>query len=79
MEMQQIVEQLSIQKDMRDALLYRRGYLGQQLTLVEANEQGDIDQVLAIIEQLIFIDMPTLTNMELEATAWARRLAETNI
>jgi c-di-GMP-related signal transduction protein len=77
MEMSKIVETLSIQKDMGEALLQRRGYLGKQLELVEANEKGEILDVASILDDLGFMTMNELTNMELEASAWANRICDT--
>ncbi len=77
MEMSKIVETLSIQKDMGEALLQRRGYLGRQLTLVEANEKGEILEVASILDDLGFLTMNEITNMELEASAWANRICDT--
>ncbi len=76
-EMSQIVKTLSIQKDMGEALLQRRGYLGRQLDLVEANEKGELDKVLSILENLGFMQLGELTVMELDASAWASRICDT--
>ncbi|HBV21031.1 MAG TPA: diguanylate phosphodiesterase [Nitrosomonas sp.] len=76
MEMSELVETLSIQKDMGDALLSRRGYLGRQLALIEAHEQGDFETVFSALAELGFISMSEFTVMELEALAWASRISE---
>lgn len=75
-EMSQIVETLSIQKDMRQALLERKGILGKQLKLIEANEQGEIRTVLPMLAEQGFLEMSDLTNMELEAYIWASRISD---
>jgi len=76
-EMTKVVGTLSIQEDMRQALLRRHGYLGRQLALVEANETGRIDKILTIITELGYLSMNQFTQMQLEALAWANRIGET--
>ncbi len=75
-EMSKLVETLSIQKDMSEALLSRRGYLGRQLQLIESHEKGELEQTTAILAELGFLSFDELTTMELEATAWANRLSD---
>ena len=76
-EMSKLVETLSIQKDMSEALLTRRGYLGRQLQLIEAHEKGEFERVLAILTELGFLGINEFTTMELEASAWASRISDT--
>jgi EAL and modified HD-GYP domain-containing signal transduction protein len=76
MDMKEIVTTLSIQKDMCDALILRRGYLGRQLELIEAQERGEFDHVQSILGELGFLEMYELTQMELEAAAWANQINE---
>lgn len=76
-EMPKIVEALSIQKDMGQALLQRRGNLGKQLGLIEANEKGETNKVQSMLDELGFMCMSELKAMELEATAWANRISDT--
>ena len=75
-EMTQIVETLSIQQDMRQALVERKGILGKQLALIEANEKGEIRKVLPMLAEQGFLEMNDLTNMELEAYVWASRVSD---
>ena len=75
-EMSKLVETLSIQKDMSEALLSRRGYLGRQLQLIESHEKGEFEQTTAILSELGFLSFDELTTMELEATTWANRLSD---
>ena len=75
-EMPKLVETLSIQKDMSEALLSRRGYLGRQLQLIESHEKGEFEQTTAILSELGFLSFDELTTMELEATTWANRLSD---
>ncbi len=74
MKMSELVETLSIQKDMADALLSRRGYLGQQLALIEAHEIGDFEVVSTNLSELGFLNMREFMQFELEAQAWANRI-----
>ena len=76
MEMSQLVKTLNIQQDMREALVFRRGYLGQQLQLIETYEKGEYETVSALISQMIFINGEQFSAMELEATAWANRISD---
>jgi len=76
-EMSELVETLSIQKDMSEALLTRRGYLGRQLELIEAHEKGEFEKVLSILTELGFLSMREFSTMELEASAWANRISNT--
>lgn len=75
-EMTQIVETLSIQQDMCQALVERKGILGKQLALIEANEKGEIRKVLPMLAEQGFLEMNDLTNMELEAYVWASRVSD---
>ena len=75
-EMEKLVETLSIQKDMSEALLSRQGYLGRQLELIEAYEQGEVEKTSAIMNEMAFLDFNEFTRMELEATAWANRISD---
>ena len=73
----ELVETLSIQKDMSEALLNRRGYLGRQLELIENHEKGEFDRVRSILTEMGFLSISDFTRMELEATAWANRISDT--
>lgn len=74
--MSQIVETLSIQQDMRQALIERKGILGKQLELIETNEKGEIRKVIPMLAEQGFLEMSDLTNMELEAYVWASRISD---
>jgi len=75
-EMSELVSSLSIQKDMSDALLNRRGYLGRQLELIEAHEKGEFKKVSSMLAELGFLSISEFTRMELEAAAWANRISD---
>ena len=75
-EMAELVSSLSIQKDMSEALLNRRGYLGRQLELIEAHEKGEFETVSAMLSDLGFLSISEFTKMELEAAAWANRISD---
>lgn len=76
MEMQQIVDKLGIPDDMSQALLKREGRLGQELKLIEANENGEIAIIQSILKELGFLTLSELAGKELQATGWANRLGE---
>ncbi|PXX17143.1 EAL and modified HD-GYP domain-containing signal transduction protein [Nitrosomonas ureae] len=76
MEMSELVSTLSIQKDMGEALLTRRGYLGHQLELIEAHEKGEYETVSCMLSDMGFINMDEFIKMELEATVWANRIKD---
>lgn len=75
-EMSELVSSLSIQKDMSEALLNRRGYLGRQLELIEAHEKGEFEKVSVMLAELGFLSISEFTKMELEAAAWANRISD---
>lgn len=75
-EMSELVGTLSIQKDMSEALLTRRGSLGYQLALIEAYEKGESEMVLSMLSELGFLSMEEFIRLELEATAWAHRITD---
>lgn len=75
-EMGELVGTLSIQKDMSEALLNRRGPLGYQLALIEAYEKGETEIASSMLSGLGFLNMEEFTKLELEATAWANRISD---
>ena len=74
--MSELVGTLSIQKDMSEALLTRRGTLGYQLALIEAYEKGETEIVSSMLADLGFLSMEEFTRLELEAAAWANRITD---
>lgn len=75
-EMTEIIEKLNIPSEISQALLLRSGRLGQVLTLIEANEKGEIASVKSILVELNFLSLSELTSLELEALGWANRIGE---
>ncbi len=75
-EMQQIIDKLNISDDMSQALLKRDGRLGQELKLVEANEKGEVAVIQSVLNELGFLSLSELTNIELEALSWVNRIGE---
>ncbi|MEK6735384.1 MAG: EAL domain-containing protein [Pseudomonadota bacterium] len=75
-EMQQIIDKLNISDDMSQALLKRDGRLGQELKLVEANEKGEVAVIQSVLNELCFLSLSELTNIELEALSWVNRIGE---
>ncbi|WP_297325504.1 HDOD domain-containing protein [Nitrosomonas sp.] len=75
-EMQQIVDKLGIPDDMSQALLTRDGRLGLELKLIEANEQGEITTIQSTLNQLGFLSLSELADIEIQAIGWANRIGE---
>ena len=75
-EMSELIGTLSIQKDMSEALLTRRGPLGYQLALIEAYEKGETEIVSSMLAELGFLTMEEFIKLELEAAAWANRISD---
>lgn len=76
-EMQQIIDKLSIPEDMSNALLGRSGRLGQELKLIEASETNKTEMVKSLLGELGFLSQSKLTDLELEALGWVNRIGET--
>ena len=75
-EMQQIVDKLGISDDMSLALMTRDGRLGQELKLIEANEKGEITTTQSILNELGFLSLSELADIEIQALGWANRIGE---
>lgn len=75
-EMQQIVDKLGIPDDMSQALLAREGRLGHELKLIEANEKGEVTAIQSILNELGFLSLNELADMEIQAIGWANRIGE---
>jgi EAL and modified HD-GYP domain-containing signal transduction protein len=75
-EMQQIIDKLSIPEDMSNALLNRSGRLGQELKLIEANETSELGVVKSLLSELGFLTQSKLTDLELETLGWVNRIGE---
>lgn len=76
MDMQQIVDNLAISEDMSQALISRGGRLGQELKLVEANENSEVETMQSILTELGFLSLSELANIEMQAMGWANRMSE---
>ncbi|HQU97295.1 MAG TPA: HDOD domain-containing protein [Nitrosomonas sp.] len=75
-DMRQIVDKLAISEDMSQALLSRDGRLGQELKLVEANENSEVESMQSILNDLGFLSLSELANIEIQAIGWANRIGE---
>lgn len=75
-DMRQIVDKLAISEDMSQALLSRDGRLGQELKLVEANENSEVESMQSILNELGFLSLSELANIEIQAIGWANRIGE---
>ncbi len=76
MDMQQIVDNLAISEDMSQALISRSGRLGQELKLVEANENSEVETMQSILTELGFLSLSELASIEMQAIGWANRMSE---
>lgn len=75
MKMEEIIGQLGLIDEVKDAVLQRAGFLGQLLTLMEKVETGDFAAVSVLLEQL-GLTLADLNRAELEAMQWASSLGE---
>ncbi|GBG13705.1 diguanylate phosphodiesterase [Novimethylophilus kurashikiensis] len=75
MNMEDILNQLSLSEDVRDAILLRQGYLGRLLALMESVEIGDFSSVAEGLESL-HLTAADLSHAELEAMQWVGQLGE---
>jgi len=75
MKMEEIIGQLGLIDEVKNAVLQRDGFLGQLLTLVEKVETGDFSAVSDLLEQT-GLTLADLNRAELEAMQWASSLGE---
>ena len=73
--LEEIVKQINLTSDVREALLEREGKLGSMLQLAEELERNDYEKVTQRIFQLGF-GIGDLMQMRTEAMAWAASVAE---
>ena len=73
--LEDIVKQINLTSDVREALLEREGKLGSMLQLAEELERNDYEKVTQRIFQLGF-GIGDLMQMRTEAMAWATSVAE---
>jgi c-di-GMP-related signal transduction protein len=73
--LEEIVKQINLTSDVREALLEREGKLGCMLQLAEELERNDYEKVTQRIFQLGF-SIGDLMQMRTEAMAWAATVAE---
>ena len=72
---QPILDQLSLDDEITDALLSHGGRLGKLLLLTECLEQGDFEQAMELCEGL-GISAKQVFMAELEASSWVCELSE---
>lgn len=75
MPMAQIVDQLNLSDDVRDALLQRRGPLGKLLLLVEELESMELANVLDLLSQQN-VSLDVLFASQMEAINWTNSLED---
>ncbi len=73
--MEDVVKQLNLADDVRQALQGRNGYLGLLLMLAERLEENKFSDVLPLLEQLK-VKEDVLMAAQLEAIQWTNNLAE---
>jgi len=73
--MEEVVSQLNVDEDVRDALMERGGQLGGMLTLSERLEQSDFPAVAKSLAQLN-IKSDNLISAQLEAIQWTNAMDE---
>lgn len=75
LKMEDILGQLGLIDEVKNAVLLREGFLGQLLTLVEKVETGDFAAVSALLAGL-GLTLAELNQAELEAMQWVASLGE---
>jgi EAL and modified HD-GYP domain-containing signal transduction protein len=73
--MSEVVVQLNLTDDVRDALLSRQGRLGRLLAIIEAIEQNDHDAVAAALEGGKPCTLAELPAMQVAAMTWGNGIA----
>lgn len=74
MEMREVVDLLNPDDEVRDALLERKGRIGQLLALCEAQENADFDRAEALAQELR-IPMEAILQSQGEAMSWVCKLS----
>jgi EAL and modified HD-GYP domain-containing signal transduction protein len=72
--MPEILAPLNLEESLLDALIHRRGWLGEMLRLVEGIEFADRDITETLLAPFPQIDLDQLNRLQIEAMAWAGRL-----
>lgn len=71
--MKDFVDHLRLNEEMREALLMRKGPLGELLLLVEAAEKGDCKNTMGIAEQL-GLTVDDISTAQIETIKWSNAL-----
>jgi c-di-GMP-related signal transduction protein len=74
--MSQVLGEISLPEEVREALLFRTGRLGHLLQVVEALEQGATDAVRALLAEDDPCDTAELPQLQIAALAWSNAIAE---
>ena len=72
--MREIVTELPIEAEVKDALTDRAGREGKLLSLIESKEANDVNAVHAALRGLGSITLAQLTEADFEAVTWADQL-----
>lgn len=76
MPMQDIVGNMPVDPEIKQALLGRTGRLGALLVLVEALEESDLAEIEQALARLPMLDHGKLLTMQVEAMRWANSIGE---
>jgi len=75
MNMEDILDQLNLADEVRNAILRRSGFLGQLLSLMEKVESEEFAEVAELLE-ILGLTLSDLNTAELEAMQWVSKLGE---
>lgn len=74
--MEEVVTPLKMDQSMQDALLQRKGFLGQLLNLMEAVEQDENNEVRENLTCELGLNATTLNSCLAEAVSWVNQIAQ---
>lgn len=74
-----LTESIKLAPEVQDALLERKGVLGNLLNLVEAMEKDDIVAVSQFVGKHVFCDFDRLTQAHGQTAAWVNQIIDTGL
>lgn len=74
--MQEVIEQLHLHDEVREALLHRQGRLGRLLLIAEALERGDQDAVAGYFVDSLLCRLEDVPALQVEAMRWSDNIGE---
>ena len=75
MPMSELVNQIPIEPEVREALTNRQGWDGRVLSVIESREANDAAAVARGLRELPGITLKDLTQADFEAVVWADQLS----